>query len=87
MNIPVAGFTTTNDTKDKIISKLQVLLQNNKIELYADPELLVELSVYEMTFSKTGKRVMNAKAGFHDDLIMSLAIAINSVSAGEYCVS
>ena len=87
MNIPVAGFTTTNDTKDKIISKLQVLLQNNKIELYADPELLVELSVYEMTFSKTGKRVMNAKAGFHDDLIMSLAIAINSVSAGEYSVA
>lgn len=87
MNISVAGFNTTNDTKDKIISKLQVLLQNNLIELYADPELLVELSVYEMTFSKTGKRVMNAKSGFHDDLIMSLAIAINSMSAGQYCVS
>ena len=87
MQIPVAGFTTTNDSKDKIITKLQVLLQNRLIELYADPELLVELSQYEMTFSKTGKRVMNAKSGFHDDLIMSLAIAINSVSAGEYCVS
>lgn len=87
LNIPVAGFTTTNDTKDKIISKLQVLLQNNLIELYADPELLVELSVYEMTFSKTGKRVMNAKSGFHDDLIMSLAIAINSVSSGQYSVA
>lgn len=87
IQIPVAGFTTTNDSKDKIITKLQVLLQNRLIELYADPELLVELSQYEMTFSKTGKRVMNAKSGFHDDLIMSLAIAINSVSAGEYCVS
>lgn len=86
MQIPVAGFTTTNETKDKIISKLQVLLQNNLIELYADPELLVELSQYEMTFSKTGKRVMNAKAGFHDDLIMSLAIAINSISSGNYDV-
>lgn len=87
MQIPVAGFTTTNDSKDKIITKLQVLLQNKLIELYADPELLVELSQYEMTFSKTGKRVMNAKSGFHDDLIMSLAIAINSVSAGEYSVA
>ena len=87
MQIPVAGFTTTNETKDKIISKLQVLLQNNLIELYADPELLVELSVYEMTFSKTGKRVMNAKSGFHDDLIMSLAIAINSISSGIYSVA
>ena len=87
MQIPVAGFTTTNETKDKIISKLQVLMQNNLIELYADPELLVELSQYEMTFSKTGKRVMNAKSGFHDDLIMSLAIAINSISAGTYSVA
>jgi len=40
-----------------------------------------------MTFSKTGKRVMNAKSGYHDDLIMSLAIALNSVSSGVYCVS
>ena len=86
MNIPVAGFTTTNETKDKIISKLQVMMQNNKIDLFADPELLVELSQYEMTFSKTGKRVMNAKAGFHDDLIMSLAIAINSITSGNYAV-
>lgn len=85
--ITVAGFTTTNDSKDKIISKLQVLMQNNKIDLFADPELLVELSQYEMTFSKTGKRVMNAKPGFHDDLIMSLAIAINSISSGQYCVA
>lgn len=85
--IPLNGFTTTNESKDKIISKLQVALQNNTIELWADPELLVELSVYEMVFSKTGKRVMNAKAGYHDDLIMSLAIGLNSITSGVYCVS
>lgn len=85
--IPLVGFQTTNESKDKIISNLQVALQNNTIELWADPELLVELSVYEMTFSKTGKRVMNAKSGYHDDLIMSLAIALNSITTGVYCVS
>lgn len=84
--IPLNGFTTTNESKDKIISKLQVALQNETIELWADPELLVELSVYEMTFSKTGKRVMNAKSGYHDDLIMSLAIAYNSITSGNYAV-
>ena len=84
--IPLNGFTTTNESKDKIISKLQVALQNETIELWADPELLVELSVYEMTFSKTGKRVMNAKSGYHDDLIMSLAIAYNSITSGQYSV-
>ena len=84
--IPLNGFTTTNESKDKIISKLQVALQNETIELWADPELLVELSVYEMTFSKTGKRVMNAKSGYHDDLLMSLAIAYNSITSGNYAV-
>lgn len=82
--IPVLGFTTTNDSKDKIISKLQVLIQNNEIEIYPEPELLIEIGAYEMEFSKTGKRIMNAKPGMHDDLIMALAIGINSVSSGEY---
>lgn len=85
--ISLNGFTTTNDTKDKIITKLQVLMQNNLIDLYGDPELLVELSAYEMEFSKTGKRIMNAASGFHDDLLMALAIGINSISSGEYHIS
>ena len=82
--IPVNGFTTTNDSKDKIISRLQVLMQNSDIELFPEPELLVELGAYELEFSKTGKRIMNAKSGQHDDLIMALAIAINSISSGNY---
>lgn len=87
INTPLVGFVTTNETKDKIISKLQVAIQNNKIKLFHDIELMKELQAYEMTFSKTGKRVFNAKDGFHDDLIMSLAIAYNSISSGQCCYS
>lgn len=85
-NVPLVGFYTDNNSKDKIISKLQVAFQNNKITIYTDPELMDELQYYELTYSKTGKRVFNAKNGHHDDLIMSLAIGFNSLTSGNYDV-
>ena len=85
--ISLIGFTTTNESKDKIISKLQVAFQNNKIKIFAEKELMDELEFYEMTFSKTNKRVFNAASGHHDDVLMSLAMAYNSLSSGEYHIS
>ena len=85
-NVQLIGFYTDNNSKDKIISKLQIAFQNNKITIYTDYELMDELQYYELTYSKTGKRVFNAKNGHHDDLIMSLAIAYNSLTAGNYAV-
>lgn len=85
-NVPLIGFYTDNNSKDKIISKLQVAFQNNKILIYTDYELMDELQYYELTYSKTGKRVFNAKNGHHDDLIMSLAIGFNSLTSGNYDV-
>lgn len=86
-NIPLFGFWTDNDSKDRIISKLQVAFQNAKITIYDQFELMDELEFYEMTYSKTGKRVFNAATGHHDDVVMSLAIGYNSINAGEYCVA
>lgn len=85
--IPLIGFNTDNASKDKIISKLQVAFQNSKIQIYGDSELMDELEYYEMTYSKTGKRVFNAADGHHDDLVMSLAIGYNSLNSGEYHIS
>lgn len=85
--VPVIGFVTTNDSKDKIISKLQKAFQDTKIFIPRDSELMDELQEYTLEFSKTGKRVFNAAKGHHDDLIMSLAIGYNSISSGEYCVA
>ena len=54
--------------------------------IYTDYELMDELQYYELTYSKTGKRVFNARNGHHDDLIMSLAIGFNSLTSGNYDV-
>lgn len=84
LKIPVIGFTTTNETKDKIISKLQTAFQNEQIYFFRIPELMDELQEYTLEFSKTGKRVFNASKGHHDDLVMALAIGYNSLNSGEY---
>lgn len=83
----VRGFNTTNESKDKIISKLQIAIQNKDVQLFPEEELVKELSNYEMTFSATGKRVFNGKKGTHDDLVMATAIALDSIESGQYTVS
>ena len=85
--VPVLGFVTTNDSKDKIISNLQNAFQNTSIFIFRERELMDELQEYTLEFSKTGKRIFNAAKGHHDDLIMSLAIAFNSIKAGYYSVA
>lgn len=82
--INLLSFYTTNESKDRIISNLMNLIQNNQIKFYNDLELITELQNYDMEFSKTGKRVFNAKQGFHDDILMSLAIALSSINKGKY---
>ena len=86
LNIPLIGFYTDNNSKDKIISKLQVAFQKEKIKIFNDIELMDELEFYEMVFSKTGKRVFNAAKYHHDDCVVSLCIAYNSLTAGNYAV-
>ena len=42
----ITKFTTTNDTKNKIIDKLGVALENKAIGILRDEELLTELRMY-----------------------------------------
>lgn len=83
------GFMTTNDSKDKIMSKLQVAIQNNQVSLLNDPELIKEINGYEMAFSKNGHRIYgnNAKSAEHDDIVMATAIAFDSLQSGDYSIS
>lgn len=80
------GFTTTNDTKERIINELQVAIQNKTISLRDYEALQVELSMYEMKLSPSGKRTYNAQSGYHDDLIIATAICLNSINSGNYCL-
>lgn len=64
------GFKTTQITRPVILAELQTIIKEN-IELIEDKDTLDEM----LTFIKNEKGRPEAQQGYHDDLIMGLAIA------------
>lgn len=64
------GFKTTSISRPRILGQLQAIIKES-IELLVDTETLRE----GLTFIKNEKGRAEAQAGYHDDLIMALAIA------------
>lgn len=88
-NHNILKFSTTNDSKRRIIDKLVHAFQESAIGIPDDKELYVQLQHYQIEQTKGGKVTYNAQAGFHDDGVMSLAIVYDSITgnAGTYRLS
>ena len=85
-NIPVAKFTTTNDSKRQIIEGLAVGFQNRSLTLPPDEVAKHQLSMYEIEATATGKITYNGGQNCHDDYVMSLAIAYNAIQTTTYAI-
>jgi hypothetical protein len=87
-------FVTTNDSKQHIIEELILGLNEEKVRLPTqdlNPDLYRELSVFTYEYSPKTRRVKyGAPSSFHDDMVMSLALAYESlrkrVNAGKYVI-
>ena len=66
----VAGFSTTMKTKPLIIAKMEEYTREKLVKINSN-RLIDELFVYIYKNSKT-----EAMKGYHDDLVMSYAIAL-----------
>jgi len=75
----VEPFTTTNESKQNIIEDLILALNEDKLKLPTqtlNPELWQEMSVFTYEYSpRTRKVKYGSPNGFHDDMVMSLALA------------
>ena len=69
MNSSIAGFTTSMKTRPLIIAKLEEFIRNKLITIYSS-RTINEMKTF---IWKNGKP--QAMKGYHDDLIMALAIA------------
>ena len=73
----VKYWTTTNETKADIINLLSMKVSNDEMYLpEEDKKLYGEFCTFTYQVTKTKKVTYGAKTGFHDDRIMSLAIAL-----------
>jgi len=68
-------FTTTNKSKSEIINELVYAFNMREIKLVKDDYLRIELEAFIFEQNELGTMKFMADSGFHDDCVISLAIA------------
>lgn len=79
-------FTTTNESKERLINNFQVAMQNKTVSILDNQTLRIQMDMYEMKVTQNGKRTYNAASGYHDDCIIAMLLAFNCISSGTYCI-
>ena len=79
-------FTTTNESKERLVNQTQVWIQNKQMSLLDIQSLRIQMDVYECKVTKNGKRTYNAPSGYHDDLVIATMLALDCISKGTYCI-
>ena len=75
-NVKIIEFTTTNTSKNEIITNLQVAFERKDIRIMDDIEQLNQLGTFASTYNPSTKTVKyEAISGCHDDYCMSLAFS------------
>lgn len=85
----VQDWITTNDSKARLVSQLQVAFEQKQITLMDDEKQTAELSMYEASYNmKTGNVSYNAPNGGNDDICIGLMLALESkittMKTGQY---
>ena len=76
LGLSVKGFHFTNATKQQLIENLALQIQQEKVSFPEISELINELSIYEYELTRAGNVTYAAPSGYHDDCVISLALAV-----------
>jgi hypothetical protein len=68
-------YVFTNETKGDLINRLALSIEYQEIRIPNITTVKNELSVFTYTLTRTGKISYNAPAGYHDDIVIALALA------------
>lgn len=80
---PITEWTTSNESKRRIITQLQLAFEQEKIGILDNPVQTNELRKYEMQINPKTKTVtFNGASGSHDDTTMALAFAYDAYLSG-----
>lgn len=87
INTSLKGFNTNNTSKQKIVNKFQVALQNNSVTILDEPTLIKQMTMFEAKLTPSGKVTYEAARGQHDDVVMSTLLAYDCFNSGNYSIS
>ena len=71
-----SGVKFTSTSKDNLVEKLKVAIENKLITIPDDKDLIRELERFECFTLPSGNHRWQARDGEHDDMVMSLALAV-----------
>lgn len=85
----IEDWTTTNQSKARLVSQLQVAFEQQQITLIDNDKQSAELSMYEAKYNmKTGNISYNAPVGGHDDICIALMLSweckLSTNKTGQY---
>jgi hypothetical protein len=74
-DITTHPYVFTNESKCELVNRLALSIEYQEIKIPNITTIKNELSVFTYELTRTGKVSYNAPSGFHDDIVMSLALA------------
>lgn len=86
LHVMLLKFTTTNESKERLINNFQVLQQNKQVQILDSQTLRVQMDMYEMKVTNNNRRTYNAASGYHDDCIIAMLLALDCINKGTYVI-
>lgn len=74
-SVSVEPFVTTGPSKRDLIDRLTLAVEKQEISFPDIPVLINEMEIYEFQTTQFGRPRFSAPSGYHDDCVMSLALA------------
>jgi len=69
----------SKQSRRELLDNLSLLIQQKKIKIPNDEGLIAELEAFQFMMNDKGKIEVKSRKGFHDDRVMSLALAVHGV--------
>lgn len=76
MGVNVVPFRFTNTSKKHLIENLQLRIEQNQVQLPDDENVVKELEAFTFEYTSAKNIRYNAPKGFHDDCVISIALAM-----------
>lgn len=84
LSCPVRGFNTSNSSKQKIVNRMQVAIQNRECKILKNEKLINQMGQFESKMTSAGKVTYAGAKNSHDDLVLAMLFALDSLSTGSY---